>query len=205
MGYVKDLTGQKFGRLTVIKRVENKVTPSGSMLAQFLCRCDCGQQKIILGTNLRRGKSLSCGCTIRKHGQCYTRLYRIHRDMKTRCYNQNVPNYKNYGGRGIKVCNEWLNDFTAFYKWAMVNGYREDLTIDRIDVSKEYSPENCRWVTWREQENNRRNNKFITYNNETHTVKEWARICNLTYNCIRHRLNELNWDIEKALTTPQKK
>lgn len=124
-----------------------------------------------------------------KHGKYHTRLYRIYSNMKKRCYNSNMINYKNYGGRGIKVCNEWLDNFMTFYDWAMDNGYRDDLTIDRIDINGNYEPANCRWLTYKQQANNRRNNVYLTYDGKTQTMKEWADELNIPYsriNC-RHR------------------
>ncbi len=123
--------------------------------------------------------------------------------MKYRCYNPKSQYYYRYGARDIKVCDEWLNDFKAFYDWSMANGYRDNLTIDRIDVNGNYEPSNCRWVSQKMQQNNRSNNRLITYNNETHTISEWAEICNISQACLRHRI-ERNWNIEKALNTPMR-
>lgn len=136
-----------------------------------------------------------------KHGLCHTRLYSIYTSMKSRCYYKRNKEYKNYGARGIVICEEWLNSFEAFYSWAMNNGYKDNLTIDRINVNGNYEPNNCRWVTMKIQNNNRRNNHYITYNNETHTVAEWASIKNISSDTIFKRLRN-NWSIEKALNTP---
>ena len=154
-----DLTGFKFGRLTVIERAAtvNKHT-------MWLCKCDCGKEIIVDAYNIKTGHTLSCGCLQRErtskantiHGKRITRLYRIWVCMKNRCYQQSYHAFKHYGGRGITVCGEWLNDFQAFYEWSMANGYKENLTIDRIDNDKGYSPSNCRWVTMKEQNKNKR-------------------------------------------------
>lgn len=124
-----------------------------------------------------------------KHGKYYTRIYRIYNDMKKRCYNHSMINYKNYGGRGIKVCDEWRNDFMNFYNWAMNNGYTDNLTIERIDVDGNYEPNNCKWITYKEQANNRRNNVHLTYAGKTQTMKQWAEELDIKYSTIvtRHR------------------
>lgn len=206
-----DLTNKKFGRLTVIKRVEN--AKDGH--AQWLCKCECGNYKIICGRSLQKGVTLSCGCLISeittkrntKHNLYNSRIYSIYKDMKKRCYNKNNKSYENYGGRGIKICDEWLNKengFINFYNWAINNGYKVDLTIDRINVNGNYEPSNCKWATIKEQANNRRSNHLITYNGETHNITQWAEILNISYGALKNRIRN-GWDIEKAFNTPQKK
>lgn len=131
------------------------------------------------------------------------RLYRIYWAMKSRCYNKHYPHYKWYGARGITVCDEWLNDFMSFYNWAINNGYNDNLTLDRINSNMNYTPSNCRWANPKMQARNRRNNKYITINGETHCLKEWCEILNLNYNKIRQRLR-YKWSIEKALELEEK-
>lgn len=200
-----DIIDKKFGRLTVLKYVESESKDS-----MFLCKCDCGTEKVVRGTHLKNGKILSCGCLQKertskahiKHNLSDSRIYKIYKGIIKRCYKSNDPAYKNYGGRGIKVCDEWLKDFMSFYNWAINNGYKEDLTIDRIDVDGNYEPSNCRWVNKKIQSRNTRRNHYITYNGETHCISEWAEITNLPQSAIKHRINRDKWSIERALTTP---
>ena len=134
-----------------------------------------------------------------------TRLYDIWVNMKQRCFNQNDQAYQNYGGRGIAVCDEWKDDFQAFYDWSVSNGYQDGLSIDRINNDGNYSPENCRWTDRNVQNRNRRNNHKITYNGVTKTVVEWAEEKNIPYELLLNRLNKLGWSVERALTTPIEK
>lgn len=192
-----DLTGQRFGKLVAIKRVKNRGRETF-----WLCQCDCGNTKEINASRLRRGKTKSCGCykseyerKVNKdfgkfnktHGMSNTRLYRIYNKMKLRCYSKTNDAYKNYGGRGITICQEWLDDFMNFYNWAMKNGYRDDLSIDRIDNDKGYSPCNCRWATRKQQANNTRSTIFLTYNGETKPASEWSEITGILQDVITAR------------------
>ena len=203
MGKFEDLTGQRFGYLTVIKKAgKNK---SDKIL--WLCKCDCGKLKIIQGASLKNGRTKSCGCLRKKgarmtHGFKYTRLYCIWQGIKKRCLNKNTSNYYIYGGRGIKICDEWKNDFKSFHDWAFANGYDEsakrgDCTIERIDVNGNYEPSNCRWATMKEQCRNTRSNKLITYNNETRCLMDWSYIFNINYKTLLYRFKK-GWTIEKA-------
>jgi hypothetical protein len=163
MAALRDITGQRFGR-TVALEVSHS-TKLGEAI--WKCVCDCGTNHLAIGRNLRKLHTTSCGCYQREkarsdgttHGGTYTRLYRIWCAMKARCSNPNATYYCYYGGRGISVCEEWTNDFSAFQSWALANGYQDDLSIDRIDNDKGYSPDNCRWADRLTQNRNRRPRK----------------------------------------------
>ncbi len=203
-----DLTGEKFDRLKVISYVgTNK---NGQALWQ--CECKCGKKIVTKGKYLRNGDTKSCGCLVKevaskrmnerntKHGKRNTRLYAIWHGMKQRTQEKTNKAYEKYGGRGIKLCEEW-NDFNKFEKWALENGYMHSLTLDRKDNDGDYCPQNCRWTTYKTQANNRSNNVVIEYNGETKTVSQWAEEKGLRSDTLRSRLNR-GWDITNALETP---
>ena len=198
MSNFKDLTGSKFNNLTVLYR--DTITPTNRV--RWFCRCDCGVVKSIMGKHIVSGKITSCGCnhlsSITKHGRSNTRLYNIFKGMKERCFNPNFKEYEHYGGKGVTICNEWLEDFNNFYYWATHNGYKDTLTIDRINTDGDYCPENCRWVTYKEQNNNTSRNRFITIDNKTHTISEWSTILGINYSTIISRLRR-GWSDEEAL------
>ena len=133
------------------------------------------------------------------HGMSGTRIYRTWRDMLNRCNGLKKRDKENYHDRGITYCKEWAR-FENFYAWAMANGYRDDLTIDRIDVNGNYEPNNCRWATRVEQNNNSRQNHYITYKGETHTMKQWADILGINYKTLKSRIDCYHWSIEDAFT-----
>ena len=205
MSNLKDLTGQKFALLTIIGRVKNDAKGK----AYWKCLCDCGKITIVSGSNLRSGAVKSCGCLRHKekdtHHLSNTRLYRIWNAVIQRCNNKEHWAYKYYGAKGINVCEEWRNDFLAFYKWAMENGYSEKLTIDRIDNEKDYSPQNCRWVDRKVQANNRTFCKMIEYDGKTQSLMQWCEELSLNYKRIHSRLYRLGWSFEKAISTPVKR
>lgn len=158
----EDITGQRFGKLVAIeyKGLKGEKT-------SWLCKCDCGNECIVITNSLKSNKTKSCGCIHKKqliernkkHNMSNSKLYKVWRGMKTRCYNPNFIYYCNYGGRGITICDEWKNDFSKFYEWAINNGYEEGLTIDRINNDGNYEPINCRWITRAEQNKNQRKAK----------------------------------------------
>lgn len=190
-----DLTGQRFGKLTVLRRA---VPPRGSSEVWWTCRCDCGNIIDVKRRYLRNGDSKSCGCLRTKHGQYKTRLYRIWRHMHDRCDNTNDTRFKDYGGRGITVCREW-DDFSSFMQWAMSHGYTDTLTIDRIDTNGNYEPNNCRWITMAEQQSNKRNNHLITSHGQTMTMAQWSRYTNIPVKTIHKRLSD-GWTDDDAVS-----
>jgi len=199
-----DLTGQRFGRLLVVDRAPNHICPGGSYAVVWNCVCDCGKHVQVLANSLRNGSNKSCGCYRRDkrttHNKRQTRLYTIWSKMRQRCNNPRNPQFSDYGGRGIKICEEWTN-FELFYQWALSNGYSDNLSIDRIDNDKGYSPDNCRWADACTQANNRRFCRYITFNGETRTVSQWAAILGIEANTLRGRIYK-GWTIERALSTP---
>lgn len=197
-----DLTGKKFGRLTVVSLHHRTNTRS-----YWECKCKCGGTRIVSNDHLKNGDVTDCGCYRRhlakwkKHGKSGERIYTIWHLMKRRCFDSTKKEYKSYGGRGISVCDEWL-DSTTFIEWAYQNGYSDELTLDRIDNNKNYCPENCRWVDLKVQANNRRNNRLITYNGETKTMTQWARENGITYPVLQKRYDVLGWSFERAISEP---
>lgn len=201
--------GKKFGRLTVEKAFRTR-DKNGRALIKWTLRCDCGNEVTIAPSKAVNGVQESCGCLARemlakrsrKHGESHTRLFYIWACMRNRCYRSSDTRYANYGGRGIRVCDEWNNDYATFAKWARENGYRDDLTIDRIDVNGDYTPENCRWATWEEQANNKTNNRRVTIDGVTKTLAEWCREYDIDYRVVHTRITNLKWDAVKAIITP---
>lgn len=204
-----NLIGQRFGRLTVIQ--ESTVRKGHSVA--WVCQCDCGQiTKPLSSDLLRQGHIKSCGCygkeirsaTHKTHGMSRTRLYSCYRDMLNRCFREKTSCFENYGGRGITVCDEWRNSFEAFQKWALSNGYSDELTLDRVDPDGNYCPENCRWATDEEQGNNKRNNRLLTYNGKTQSLSQWARENGIKTTTLFMRLYKYGWTVEDALTAKVK-
>ena len=205
------LVGQKVGRLYVSKYLGLRKRQDGRNYSWFECVCECGSICERKGTDLKSGKINSCGCLRREisrnkatyHGYSHTKLYQVWQAFRARCNNPSDPAYHNYGGRGIGYAPEW-DDYMAFHKWAYENGYKQDvgLTLERIDVNKGYTPENCCWADRKRQSNNKRNNLFFTINNVTHTLAEWCELYEVPYGRVEVRVQKLGWDIEEALTIP---
>lgn len=211
----KDITGWKMWEYGVAESRWEVIKQDPNNKNNWLCKCKCGNNKIksIYYNDIINGKSLSCGCLrnerVQKsnstHGESNTRLYSIWLAMRKRCENKNFIEFYNYGGRGISVCNEWKHSFENFRDWSLINGYEENLSIDRIDTNGNYCPENCRWADAITQGNNTRRNNFATFCGETKTVKEWSKILNIPYQTLMSRLHKLGWEVEKAFTTPSNK
>jgi hypothetical protein len=203
---VLDLVGQRFEKLLVLEKVDKE----GSIHSFFLCRCDCGEEKVIRGKDLTAGKVKSCGNhaveAIKKanttHGDSKSRLYNIHKSMIARCYRSSEKCFHDYGGRGIRVCDDWLGDcgYLNFKSWAMSNGYSDQLTIDRIDVNGNYEPNNCRWSDWFVQVSNRRITLKVEIDGEEKSLSNWCRELDLRYDSVWKRINKYGYDPADALT-----
>ncbi len=194
----------------------NGVTRSGSY--KWLCKCDCGNIRSVSRYTLTSGSSTNCGCQRKhmphdynkKHGGKNDRLYNVWNGIKQRCLSPSDRAFPEYGGRGISICPEWADDYLSFKNWALSNGYdssakKYKCTIDRIDNNKGYSPDNCRWVSQKTQCNNRRSNRFISYNGEKHTISEWADIIGIRKDTLRRRIDVYHWPAERALTEPNRR
>lgn len=203
-----DITGEKFGKLTALHLHHIKKTSHGTR-HYWLFQCECGNQCVCNKNYVTSGHTTSCGCYIQtkiknglrtSHGFTHTRMYKIFHMMKSRCYHDTNRAFCNYGGRGITICKEWLDDFNNFYKWAINNGYTDNLTIDRIDVNGNYEPSNCRWVDKKTQSRNTRRNRFYKYKGEVHCLSEWCEILNLDKALVRTRIRD-GWSFKKAIKT----
>lgn len=204
MAKLIDLTGKRFGLLTVIEREPN----AAHGIAVWRCKCDCGQYTSVRGNNLKSGAVKSCGCLRhataknKTHGMSKTHLYRVWAGVKRRCYYKKDVAYKNYGGRGIKMCDEWRNSSEQFIKWAVASGYREGLTIERIDNDGDYCPNNCTWVPLNEQANNRRMCLQFEHDGRTLNLAQWCKELGLNYSRTHNRIYKLKWPFEKAISEP---
>jgi hypothetical protein len=211
---MKNEINNRYGRLLVIAK-----EPNIGKLAAWLCQCDCGNKKIIRGASLRNGYTKSCGCMLKEHSAKISynvsskrklpysdiRIKRqILSNMKRRCYNSKSKDYKNYGGRGIIICDEWLNSNEVFYKWLDDNNYQLGLQINRIDNDGNYEPINCDLIKPKENARNKRTNVIIEWNDETKTLVEWAEILKINENTLWYRIFRSKWTVEQAFTTKVK-
>ena len=207
----EDIKNKKYGRLTAIKITGR--SNSGKIL--WICKCDCGNEITVAQSDFRNGYTKSCGClqreSVKSRKKPYShreRLYELWCGIKQRCNNPNNISYKWYGGKGIKVCDEWNNDYLSFKKWASDSGYDETLprgmqTIERIDTFKDYSPENCTWKTINEQQRNKRNNRLFEHKGEKHTLAEWSEILGIDYTILHSRVLGYGWNIKEAIEKPK--
>jgi hypothetical protein len=191
---IKHKKGDRFGRLIIIERLPK---------SRVIAKCDCGNHKEFQLCSLITGKTKSCGCLnielTKKHGLCDHPLYSVWEGMIQRCYNKNALKYENYGGGGVKVCDEWRNDFKIFYDWCINNGWRDGLDIDK-DIKGNgllYSPDTCTIVTHKQNTRNKGNNHYITYNGIKACISEWAEILGINEGALRARIKR-KWDIERA-------
>lgn len=205
--------GKRFGRLTIIDFVHAEPPYRGWL---WVCRCDCGKTKTLMVSDVKQGKIRSCGCL---HDEVCVergikfkhlvkenkRLYSIYNGIKKRCYAEREPRYKDYGARGIRMCDEWLNPVTGFdnfAEWSLSNRYTDDMTIDRIDVNGNYEPDNCRWISLSEQALNKRDTLRVTYRGESVPLKELCDRQGVNYDTVHNRIYSLKWSVERAIETP---
>ena len=197
-GRFRDLTGATFGRLTVIERAANR-----NKHVYWRCQCECGNEVEVRADSLTRGPTVSCGCyhdeVVTKHGMWESSEYHIWRAMLTRCENKNMHAYDRYGGRGIKVCEDWHNFQTFYADMGAFPG--SGYSLDRIDNSGDYCPENCRWATWKQQGRNRDYNRMLTYRGNQRCIAEWSEVTGISHSTLRMRL-ERGWTAKEALTIP---
>lgn len=208
MKKIEDISGTKFNQLTAISFSCRR---NGHQVWLWECDCENKTRKEILLSHVKRGSIKSCGCIIiknnkerpgaRTHGGKGTRLYNIWRDIKARCFNPNNKDYGRYGGRGIKMCQEWKDNFQLFRDWALLTHYSGLLQIDRINNDGNYTPHNCRWITGKQNCNNKRNNRLLEYKGQTQTISQWADEYNISSAVLSYRLDN-NWLIEEALNKP---
>jgi len=203
MGRRLEITpGEKYGKLTIVREVERT-----SIKRRFLCQCDCGRFTQVNLNSLRTGAIKSCGCLLKEsgkrnkiHGYWQHRLYGIWAGMKQRCFNSKCNSYKYYGARGITMCLQWL-DFSLFLKWALSSGYKDNLTIERVDVNGNYEPGNCKWIPGKDQPANTRQSHWIFWKGHTKNISQWAKHTGLCAETIRRRI-AYGWPIDRALTEP---
>lgn len=196
-----DITNEKYGLILVLS--EDKTRCQDSRYRYWRCLCECGNEVIVRQDHLRTGNTKSCGClkNTKKYSQQVAKVHKAWVNMKSRCYSEKSEYYKHYGGRGIKVCDRWLESFENFYE-DMGDKPSKDHSLDRIDNDGDYCPENCRWATWEEQANNRSNNRTVNIKGKSKTLAEWCREYDIDQRLVSSRVSGLGWSYEDALTTP---
>lgn len=216
MNNSQEYLGKRYGRLKIIG-FEHAPRPNRKWM--WVCECDCGTRKVLSPGDVKNGKVRSCGCL---HNECakeratkfkhsvyeYKRLYSIYNGIKKRCYNRNELRYKDYGARGIVMCDEWLNPrdgFDRFAEWALSNGYDDTLTIERIDVNGDYAPYNCKWITLVEQSRNKRCTKWVEYKGERIQLIVLCQRENVCYDTVHDRIYHRGWELERAIKTPSQR
>ena len=203
MSQAQDLVGMRFGRLTVKENVGRD--DSGNTL--WRCTCDCGGETVTRSYTLKSGKAQSCGClrrekivaSVKRHGDSRSRLYQIWRSMRGRCNRKTHKHYYLYGGNGIRVCDEWNNDYVPFMEWAHANGYSDELTLDRIDPNGNYEPSNCRWITMHDQARNKSTNVIVSYHGKTGCLTDMCRELNVNKVTVRSRMRAHGLTFEEAI------
>lgn len=217
---VENLLGKRFGKLVVVERLENVRDSSGHMRSYYVCECDCGNKVQYDRHSLTKGSVNSCGCYKKELMQNPTTNWRFQKFLREnketlrrtlyhiqqRCLNENYQNYRYYGFRGISVCDEWCGEdgYMNFYLWAYKNGFRKGLSIDRINNDGDYTPDNCRWTTHKEQQRNKSTTHYIEYKGETKSIGEFAELYNIPYNVLWNRISN-GWSVENAIETPTKR
>ena len=203
---IKDLSGMRFGKLIVTSEYERRVENSGTSYVYWKCVCDCGREKWVRGTSLSNGHVQSCGHHKKPiHNMSSSRLYYVLNGMKQRCYNKNNVHYKDYGGRGITVCDEWLgrDGIIRFINWALANGYKDNLTIERIDVNGNYCPENCKWIPQKQQ---LRNQRRTVRANTGEDITTFAEENGMDAQIVRNRKSVYGWSDDHLLdAVPQRR
>ena len=197
------MSGMRFSKLTVLYRSADRGRGK-KPITKWVCQCDCGNLSTVRTACLLNGHKSSCGCRHKKHGYSHReRLYSVWENMRRRCFDRRNKRWNNYGGRGIRVCSEW-NDYRVFREWALSHGYHEGLTIDRVDVNGDYSPENCRFADAKTQANNTTRNRYIEYNGTMYTMAQLADHLGLSYASLQHRI-ERGWSMERISSQPQRR
>lgn len=206
---IKARIGKNYNKLTIISYAYTKNNET-----YWKCQCSCGKEIILPYGKLTSGQIKSCGCAYKdnlqkikngeikppnfKHGDSNSRLYNIYQGMKDRCYNKNGKDYKDYGARGIKICEEWFDSYTSFKEWCLSNGYQDNLTIDRINVNADYCPENCRWANITQQNNNKRTNILIEYRGQKLSLKQLSKLVGINYQTLYNRYKR-GWPLERMI------